>query len=128
MTRHHSAERIQATLVKIKYTLLVLLALTALSSCANQQEMLDNDQAMAVQTAVNRAQFDMSCPSATGIIISREVVQPAMQGPYVNGIRRAEFTVGVEGCGKRKSYIVVCPQGGDGCFAAGPGRFHQDWQ
>jgi hypothetical protein len=128
MTHHPSAERIQASPAKIKYALLVLLALPALPGCANQQEMLDNDQAMAVQTAVNRAQFDMSCPSATGLVISREVVQPAMQGPYVNGIRRAEFTVGVEGCGKRKSYIVVCPQGGDGCFAAGPGRFHQDWQ
>jgi hypothetical protein len=114
--------------VKIPYALLVLPALLAIPGCANQQQMLDDDQAMAVQTAVNRAQFDMSCPSAIGTIISREVVQPALQGPYVNGIRRAEFTVGVEGCGKRKSYIVVRPQGGDGCFAAGPGRFHPDWQ
>jgi hypothetical protein len=114
--------------VKVPYVLLILLALATIPSCANQQQMLDNDQAMAVQTAVNRAQFDMGCSSATGTVISREVVHPAMQGPYVNGIQRAEFTVGVEGCGKRKSYIVVCPEGGNGCFAAGPGRFHPDWQ
>ena len=58
----------------------------------------------------------------------REVVQPALQGPWVNGIQRNEFTVGVEGCGRRKSYAIVCPQGGGGCFAAGPGPFHPDWQ
>jgi hypothetical protein len=114
--------------MKLSYALVAVIAMLAISGCASQQQMLNNDQSEAVQTAVNRARFDMGCPSATGVVISQEVVQPAMQGPYVNGIRRAEFTVGVEGCGRRKSYIVICPQGGDGCFAAGPGRFHQDWQ
>ena len=31
------------------------------------------------------------------------------------------------GCGRRETFVVICPQYGDGCFAAGPGRFH-DWQ
>jgi len=114
--------------MKIRYARLVLLTSLAVPGCAGQQQMLDNDQAMALQTAVSRAQFDMNCPSATGTIISREVVEPAIQGPYRYGIRRAEFTVGVEGCGRRKSYIVICPQGGTGCFAAGPGPFHPDFQ
>ncbi len=113
----------------IRYALIGLIALLMVSGCApSQQQMLNNSQAMAVQTAVNRGQFDLQCPSATGIVISREVVQPALQGPWVNGIQRAEFTVGVEGCGRRKSYIVVCPEGGGGCFAAGPGPFHPDWE
>lgn len=120
--------RIGLELMKIRHAFLILFGLLAIPGCVSQQQMLNNDQAMAVRTAVNRAQFDMGCSSASGTVISREVVQPALQGPYVHGIRRAEFTVGVEGCGKRKSYIVVCPQGGDGCFAAGPGRFHPDWQ
>ena len=98
------------------------------SACVSQNQMLDEDQAMAMQTAVNRARFDMNCPSATGQIISREVVQPSLQGPFVSGIERAEFTVGVSGCDRRKSYIVVCPQGGNGCFATGPGPFHRDFQ
>src|ERR1700736_271128 len=106
--------------MRIQYALVTLLALIAVPGCVSQQQMLDNDQAMAIQTAVSRGQFHMGCPSATGTIISREVVQPALQGPFVNGIQRAEFTVGVEGCGKRKSYIVVCPEGGNGGFAAGP--------
>jgi hypothetical protein len=105
-----------------------LFALLAASGCANQTQMLDNAQPMAIQAAVSRGRFDIGCPSATGQIISREVVQPAMQGPWVNGIPRAEFTVGVSGCDRRKSYIVICPQGGNGCFAAGPGPFHPDFE
>jgi hypothetical protein len=105
-----------------------LFLLLAGSGCANQNQMLDNDQAMAMQTAVERGRFDINCPAATGQIISREVVQPGLQGPYVNGIRRAEFTVGVTGCDRRKSYVVVCPEGGNGCFATGPGPFHSEFQ
>ena len=33
--------------------------------------------------------------------------------------QRAEYTVGVEGCGKRVTYLVVCAEGGNGCFASG---------
>ena len=77
-----------------------------------------------MQTAVARGQFEMNCPSATGTLISQEVVQPALQGPWVAGIQRAEYTVGVAGCGQRTTFIVVCPEGGEGCFAAGPGPFH----
>jgi hypothetical protein len=50
-------------------------------------------------------------------------VEPALQGPFVAGIQRYEYTVGVDGCGKRSTYVVICPQGGTGCFAAGPGAF-----
>jgi hypothetical protein len=115
--------------MSVRYSLIVLIALLTVSGCGpNQQQMLDNAQGMAVQTAVSRGRFDLQCPSATGTVISREVVQPALQGPWVNGIQRNEFTVGVEGCGRRKSYIVVCPQDGSGCFAAGPGPFHPNWQ
>jgi hypothetical protein len=39
---------------------------------------------------------------------------------------RDEFTVGVAGCGKRTTFVVVCPDEGDGCFATGPGRFVRD--
>jgi hypothetical protein len=106
--------------------LLLLAVLVAAVGCANRQQMLDQSQAMAMQTAVNRGQFEMNCSSATGVIISREVVQPVLQGPFVNGIPRAEYTVGVEGCNKRTTFVVVCPQGGGGCFATGPGRFIGD--
>lgn len=99
-------------------------ALVFIAGCFNQNQMLVDDEPMALQTAVSRGRFDMNCPAASGEVLSREVVQPAMQGPWVDGINRAEYTIGVSGCDRRKSYIVVCPQGGNGCFATGPGPFH----
>jgi outer membrane lipoprotein SlyB len=110
------------------FTVLALMAVLSAAGCASQAEFLNNNQFSATQTAVSRAQFEMNCQQVTPTIISREVVQPALQGPWVNGIQRAEYTVGVAGCGKRTTYVVICPQYGDGCFAAGPGRFHPDWQ
>jgi hypothetical protein len=103
-----------------------LLVAVAVAACASQSQFLAKNQPAAIQVAVSRGQFDLNCPAATGSLISQEVVQPALQGPYVGGIQRAEYTVGVSGCGERKIYIVICPEGGDGCFAAGPGRFYQD--
>jgi hypothetical protein len=97
------------------------------AGCATQQQFLQSKQNMAVNTAMNRAQFEMNCQDVTPTIISREVVQPALQGRWVNGIQRAEYTIGATGCGKRMTFIVICPEGGEGCFAAGPGRFHE-WQ
>ena len=72
--------------------------------------------ALAAAGCVTQAQ-------ATGTILSREVVQPVLQGPLMNGIQRAEYTVGVAGCGRRTTFVVICPDEGDGCFATGPGRF-----
>jgi hypothetical protein len=102
-------------------------AALAAAGCASQAQFLDNKQAMATQTAVSRGRFELNCPAAVATILSREVVQPALQGPWVGGIQRAEFTVGVAGCGQRTTFVVICPDEGDGCFAAGPGRFLRDY-
>jgi len=102
----------------------VVVALTGVS-CVTQQKLLDQNQATALETATKRGQFEMNCPSATAEVISREVVQPAIQGPWARGIERAEYTIGVKGCGERKTFVVICPEGGSGCFAAGPGPFHR---
>ena len=107
-------------------TLVALMAAAVAAGCATQSQLLDKNQAMAIQTATSRGQFELNCPAATGEILSREVVQPAFQGPMVGGLQRAEYTVGVAGCGKRTTFVVICPEGGDGCFAAGPGRFTRE--
>ncbi len=106
-------------------TLLILVVL--LAGCATQTDFLNSKQPMAMETAVNRARFEMNCPEATGTILSRNVIQPTYQGPWVGGIERAEFTIGVEGCGKRASLVVICPQYGVGCYATGVGRLHPNW-
>jgi hypothetical protein len=78
---------------------------------------------MAIQTAVSRAQFEMDCQKVTPVLISEEAVQPVE--PYVNGSKRAEYTIGVSGCDKRTTFIVICLEEGKGCLAASPGRFHR---
>src|SRR6184192_689579 len=107
----------------IRYTFMALVGVLATTACQTQQQMVQSQQGMAVQTALNRARFDMNCSSATGQVLSTNVSQPAVQGRFASayGVQRFEYTIGVTGCGKRRTYIVVCPQGGGGCFAA-PGR------
>jgi hypothetical protein len=112
---------------RIEAGALLAAAASAGTGCATHQHFLDRNQAQAIETAVGRGQVEMNCPGATGAVISREVVRPDLQGPWVQGIERAEYTIGVSGCGARKAYVVICPEGGSGCFAAGPGPFHRDW-
>jgi hypothetical protein len=110
--------------MKTTFMFLVILGVLAIVGCQTQEQMVQGQQGMAVQTALNRARFDMNCQSATGQVLSTNVSQPAIQGTFRSayGVQRFEYTVGVIGCGQRRTYIVVCPQnGGGGCFAA-PGR------
>lgn len=92
-------------------------------ACASDQQFLANMQGKAIQVATARGQFELNCQNVNATVLSSEVVQPAFQGPVVAGIQRAEYTIGVAGCNERKTFVVVCPEGGDGCFAAGPGNF-----
>ena len=95
-----------------------------LVGCETQQQAVQGQQGMAIETALNRARFDMNCPSATGQVLSTNVSQPQIQGAWRSayGVQRFEYTVGVTGCGKRRTYVVVCPQNGSGGCIAVPGR------
>ena len=104
--------------------LVLMVALLTVAGCVSQTQFLNNMQPAAVQNAEARGRFELNCPNATATVLSREVVQPALQGPFIGaGLQRAEYTVGVAGCGARKTFVVICPEEGDGCIAAGPGRF-----
>lgn len=98
-----------------------LLGVLFAMACQTQAQFLASKQDRALETALTRARFEMNCPDATGEVLSSEVVQPALQGPAVAGIQRAEFTIGVAGCGQRSTYVVACPEGGEGCFALDSG-------
>jgi hypothetical protein len=88
-----------------------------LSACESQQQIVDQMQPNAIQVAQKRGAFELDCPAATGEVLSKEMIQtPAMR--YAPP-ERAEYTVGVSGCGKRATYLVVCAQGGTGCVAGG---------
>jgi len=92
----------------------------ALLGCATQKQTLAQKQDGAVQAALQRARFDLNCPSATATVLSSDFIQPAVQGPWVQGLERVEYTVGVTGCNQRTTYIVMCQVGTDTCFPANP--------
>lgn len=87
-----------------------------LAGCQTTDQQLDAEQQQAIQTAVSRVSFDMNCPSATGQVLSRQMIEPVS---IRFGVQRAEYTIGVEGCGQRQTIVVLCPQDGSGCFAGG---------
>jgi hypothetical protein len=102
-----------------------LIASIAVVGCApTQGQLIAIRQDMAIQTAVSRAQFEMDCQEVTPVLISEEMVQPVLQKLYVNGSQRAEYTIGVSGCDKRTTFIVICLEGEKGCLAAAPDRFY----
>lgn len=101
------------------FSIMGLVILSAvLAGCATQQQRLDKQQDIAIQTVAARAQFEMYCQDAKPLILSREVTKPAITSPRLGGVERMEYTIGFEGCGQRKTYVVICPEGGEGCFAA----------
>jgi hypothetical protein len=90
------------------------------AGCQTTQQMLDAGQSNAMETALRRGRFDLGCPGATAMLLSDDFIQPAVQGPWVMGISRMEYTVGIEGCGQRTTLVVMCQEGSQTCFAANP--------
>ncbi len=87
-----------------------------IAGCASGPPFIDVMQPEALSMATRRAQFEMNCPAATATVLSRETLQPIS---FRFGVERAEYTIGATGCGKRATYVVMCPDNGSGCFAGG---------
>ena len=94
-------------------------ALVVIGGCTSTAQYMQQIEPEAVQTAINRGKFEMNCPAATGSVISKEMMQPAVQGVRFHGPERAEYTIGVAGCDQRATYMVICPLDGSGCFSVG---------
>jgi nitrous oxide reductase accessory protein NosL len=97
-------------------TTLGLATSALLAGCASGPPFIDQAQPEAVAMAQRRGAFELNCPGATAQVLSRDTLQPIS---FRFGIERAEYTIGVSGCGKRATYVVICPdQPGSTCFAA----------
>lgn len=115
--------------MKQRTLLLTLCVFAAFAQgCASQQQQLAARQPAAMDTALQRGRFDLNCPTATGTVLSQDYIQPAIQGPWVNGLTRVEYTIGVAGCNQRTTYVVICQEGTSTCFAANPDRRFQAQQ
>ena len=66
------------SIMRKRYTFLATVGVLVTAGCQTEQQLVQSRQAMAVQTAVSRAQFEMNCPSATGTVLSTNVIQPAL--------------------------------------------------
>ena len=95
-------------------SLALVAALATLAGCQSDAQILANEQAVAQQTALRRGQFELNCPDAKASVLSSTMLQPIVW----RGVERAEYTVGVEGCGQRRTYVVVCPLDSSACVAA----------
>jgi hypothetical protein len=105
----------------MKMTLVLggLVLAAGICGCVSQQQAVDEMQADATQVAKQRGKFELNCPTATASVLSKEMIQSEITNPRWAPPERAEYTVGVSGCDKRATYLVVCAYGGTGCVAAG---------
>ena len=71
------------------FIIFALITWLVFTGCTSQAQFLASKQPTAIQAAVTRGQFEMNCPNATGQVLSQEVTQPAIQGPYLQGEERA---------------------------------------
>ena len=91
-----------------------ILATLVTAGCASQQQQVDSMQPEAMHTAQRRAAFELNCPAATAEVLSKEMIQSPIMNPRFAPPQRAEYTVGVAGCGQRATYLVICAEGGTG--------------
>jgi hypothetical protein len=81
------------------------------AGCASGPPFIDRMQPEAMAKAERRAQFDLDCPGAAGQVLNREAIEPLFFG----GPQRAQYTIGVTGCGKRATILVLCADNNDQC-------------
>jgi len=105
--------------MKAALTLSVVAVAGILYGCQSQQQMVNEMQPDALQVAKQRGKFELNCPSATATVISHEMIQSDIVNPRWAPPQRAEYTIGVAGCNKRATYLVICAEGGTGCVAGG---------
>src|SRR5690349_19752385 len=70
-----------------------LALVSVVAGCQSPSQILASERDVAMQAAVRRGQFELSCPTATGTVLSSNILQPALYG----GFEHAEYTIGVSG-------------------------------
>ena len=76
-------------------------------------QALAYERAVAMQAAVRRGQFELACPSASGTVLSQDLLQPALY----RRPERAEYTIDIAGCSKR---AVLSARARSGRWPASP--------
>jgi hypothetical protein len=105
-------------MMKQSFALSAALTILTLLACASQpvDQVL---QPHAVEAAQQRGAAELACVEATAEVLSQHAVQPPPTTGWYEAPRRAEYIIGVSGCGKRTTYAVACNKFGNAC-EAGP--------
>lgn len=82
-----------------------VLATAFLGGCQTTDAYLNSNQQAALQAANSRGRFELNCQEVQTEVLSRKIIDPA---PMMGGMWRAEYTIGVRGCGRQVVYITVC--------------------
>lgn len=91
--------------------------LAVLAGCATTEEAQRAAQQPAIDAAIARASAEMNCRETQAKILGRA----STKAPGYGGLERQQYTIGVEGCGKSMTTMVVCSEGSN-CFVAGTDR------
>jgi hypothetical protein len=90
--------------MKTRWISTVLIAAASLG-CQTTDAYLDANQQAALAAANSRGRFELNCQEIQSQVLSRKIIDPA---PMMGGMWRAEYTIGVRGCGRQVVYITVC--------------------
>ena len=84
-------------------------------------QLADTMQPDALRAAQGRASSVLGCPSVTAKVLTKETINEAQITGWYEAPHRAEYTIGVSGCGKRVTYSVSCDnqRGGAECIVGG---------
>lgn len=105
------------------FIILALIGVLGPMGCITvQTQWLDSLQPTAMQTAASRGQAEMSCPTVTPTLMSRQM---AHKPGYVNPWRMefTQYTINLKGCGKEQVYFILCSLDETDCYPAAPGDF-----
>jgi len=84
--------------------------------CASQP-LEDQLQPSAVKVAQQRGASELGCPAAAAEVISKHAIEEPQTTGWYEFPKRAEYVVGVSGCGKRTTYAVACNKFQNACEA-----------
>jgi len=81
-----------------------------------QRELADEWEPKAVMLAQQQGSSELSCPTATTAVLTKETLEEPVTTGWYTPPRRARYVIGVLGCGKRTTYEVGCDQQESRCI------------
>ena len=105
------------------FIILALIGVLGLTGCTNvQTQWLDTLQPSAMQTAASQGQAEMSCPTVTPTLMSRQMAhKPGNVFPWKRDF--TQYTINLKGCGKEQVYFILCPLEETNCYPAAQSSF-----